>query len=98
MTDEGAFPRKKIATKAKHLILQEYVKAWGGIILHSMRRKPGLRPIVLGYLDTCCGAGIYEGPGDKDEIDTLGSPIIALRALRELVALGRAANRTPAGR
>jgi len=88
MADEGAFPRKKIATKAKHLILQEYVKAWGGIILHSMHRKRGLRPIVLGYLDTCCGGGVYEGPGDRDEIDTLGSPIIALRALRELVALG----------
>jgi three-Cys-motif partner protein len=55
-------------TDAKHLILEEYLKAWFPILSRYNRR--------IVYIDGFAGPGIYE----KGEF---GSPIIALRCLLE---------------
>ena len=89
MSEDGAFPEKKIATKAKHLILDSYIASWGGIILYSMRGRRISRPLELCYIDTCCGAGVYEVSAEGDASDALGSPVIALKQLKRLAILAR---------
>jgi hypothetical protein len=90
----AVFPVKKIATKVKHKILQNCLKAWGGIIIAS---NPG-RSVRLSFVDTCCGSGLYASENDADveaPYDT-GSAIIGIEILNELLAhahsLGREAS------
>src|ERR1051325_2356607 len=89
MQDDQAtvFPRKKIATKVKHHILQSCLKAWGGIIIVSNRT----RAIRLSFVDTCCGSGLYAPDEDADQdIDhDVGSAIIGLETLNNLLAHGK---------
>lgn len=72
------FPPKKVATKVKHRILQNCLKAWGGIIVTSNRG----RSVHLAFVDTCCGSGLY-APSDQNstaEFD-YGSAVIGLDSL-----------------
>jgi len=79
------FPRKKIATRVKHRILQNYLKAWGGIIVTSNRG----RPVRLAFVDTCCGSGLY-APNDvePDAGYDVGSALIGIEVLSNLLAYG----------
>jgi three-Cys-motif partner protein len=77
------FPRKKIATRVKHDIVQSYMKAWGGIIITS--NSP--REVRLSFVDTCCGSGLYQPSEDAEpnaEYDT-GSALIGLDVLDRLL-------------
>jgi three-Cys-motif partner protein len=80
------FPRKKIATQVKHLILQSCLKAWGGITITS---NSG-RQVRWSFVDTCCGSGLYRPSEDVEhdvEYDS-GSALIGLDALDRLLTYG----------
>lgn len=82
-SEEHVFPPKKAATEVKHLILDTYLSAWGGIIINSNQG----RAIRLRFVDTCCGSGVYQpNPDDVETPDAFepGSAIIGLSKLAEL--------------
>jgi three-Cys-motif partner protein len=92
MADHKAnvFPRKKVATRVKHRILENCLKAWGGIIITSNRG----RAVHLAFVDTCCGSGLYA----PDDIDTeadydVGSALIGIDVLTDLLDYGRSVGR-----
>ena len=63
MPDEPVvFPRKKVATKVKHWILERCLTAWGGIIVNSNSGE-----VRFSFVDTCCGSGLYESSDDDTE-------------------------------
>ena len=66
--DEPTWPIKP-HTQAKHIILEEYLKAWFPILSRYNRR--------IVYLDGFAGPGVYEN-GEP------GSPIIAIRTAKEI--------------
>jgi three-Cys-motif partner protein len=77
------FPRKKIATRVKHDIVQSYMKAWGGIIITSNSS----REVRLSFVDTCSGSGLYQ-PSEDAESDVAydtGSALIGLDVLDGLL-------------
>lgn len=93
MTKERrVFPAKKSATQVKHYILENFLSAWGGIIINSNRR------IRLAFVDTCCGSGLYEVPvGERDDSELpydMGSAMIGLKKLAELEAYGSQRGKT----
>ena len=61
-------------TKAKHLILEEYLKAWFPILGQTTGR--------IIYLDGFAGPGVYKG-GEP------GSPVIAIKTAKEHVLIDR---------
>lgn len=76
-----SFGIRKIPTQIKHLILEDYLSAWGGIIC-------GMNPSAnLAFVDTCAGAGSYQS--DKSQSLVAGSPLIALKTLSQLKAAPR---------
>lgn len=81
----SVFPPKKTATKVKHRILENCLRAWGGIIITSNYG----RPIRLAFVDTCCGSGVY-APDESIESDVYdaGSALIGLDVLQRLQAYG----------
>lgn len=82
---DTVFPRKKVATRVKHRILANCLKAWGGIIITSNRG----RTVRLSFVDTCCGSGLY-APDDSDATGNyhLGSAPIGIDVLAELLTYG----------
>ncbi len=83
-------------TRVKHRILEEYMKAWGGIIINGTvnsakraRMHPSQVGLHLVYVDCNAFRGRYpSGPGDRPddpEADVVfGSPVIGLKALDSL--------------
>jgi len=99
------FEARPVQTKVKHKILEEYVKAWGGIIVNGARvsidraRKGGYSGVGLHfiYVDCFAGDGRYIGEQEDQErgmtlTPVFGSPIIGVRALDSLVEYGRKEN------
>jgi three-Cys-motif partner protein len=86
--NQTVFPRKKIATKVKHRVLENCLNAWGGIIITSNRG----RPVRLAFVDTCCGSGLYasDEADDAAEYD-IGSALIGLEVLAGLLHYGKTA-------
>lgn len=97
------FEARPIQTKVKHIILEQYLKSWGGIITFGARKSiqsamqrgytAGLHFV---YVDCFAGRGRYEGElEDKKQGNPLnpvyGSPIIGIQALDSLVENGRKA-------
>jgi len=56
------FPRKTVATKVKHWILERCLTVWGGIIVNSNSGE-----VRFSFVDTCCGSGLYESSDDDTE-------------------------------
>lgn len=84
---------RAIQIEVKHLILKEYIGAWGGIILGGVSRSP-VRDVHFVYVDANAFRGRY--PGDQSgEINhtnqtlVYGSPIIGIEAFDELVAFAQ---------
>ncbi len=70
---------KSAATRSKHELLSKYIRIWQGMVLNSLRNKPG----KLLYLDTCAGSGLF--PAENDSFfDKVGSPLIGIDALIEV--------------
>jgi three-Cys-motif partner protein len=76
LTSFISFNEKKIPTQIKHRILQEYLRAWGGIICLKNRQ------VNLAFIDTCAGPGSYQDTKNQGLAE--GSPLIALRTLNVL--------------
>lgn len=68
-------------TKAKHLILTSYLKAWAAIMARQAE-KIGRSKSTLLFVDGFAGPGVYESPSYDEEIRD-GSPILALKAILE---------------
>lgn len=87
-------------TKVKHIILEKYLKAWGGIITNGMRqqaekaRQRGKSfDLHFVYVDCFSFMGRYNGEMEDDlagrQLETVyGSPIIGVKALDELAKWG----------
>jgi three-Cys-motif partner protein len=89
--DIKASPPKKIPTRVKHFILERYLDAWGGIIIQSC---PDV--IHLRFVDTFCGAGLYQVEADSTEEPPayeMGSALLGPVKLLDLVKLGRSKGR-----
>ena len=83
-------------TQIKHLILDRYLRAWGGIILHGVRGQAAkLRSIGkeldvhFVYVDCFASNGRYTGDVVENQLidndkPVFGSPIIGVRALDSL--------------
>jgi three-Cys-motif partner protein len=83
---------RKTQTKVKHTILQNYLKAWGGIIINGWRRKPA--PLHLVYIDCNASSGRYNGEledsvAKRDPKPIFGSPIIGVETLDDLASWAR---------
>ena len=84
---------RAIQTEVKHLILRDYIEAWGGIILGGISRSP-VEDVHFVYVDANAFRGSY--PGDQSDgirhtknTMVYGSPIIGVVALDELVAFAQ---------
>ncbi len=99
------FDARPIQTKVKHIILEQYIKAWGGIIIHGARygiaraQQKGYSNAGLHfvYVDCFAGHGRYAGELEDRErglplVPVFGSPIIGVHALDGLVEFGRREN------
>lgn len=78
-------------TKCKHIILKEYLKAWGGIIYWGLQNSKMSSTPRFVYVDCFSHTGIYPG-GDIDEPNkepVYGSPIIGIQAVDELAKTAR---------
>ncbi|KAA3644155.1 MAG: hypothetical protein DWQ07_18770 [Chloroflexi bacterium] len=87
-------------TKIKHHILDQYLKAWGGIIVNGSRNQARLArekgndfAVHFVYVDCNAYAGRYLG--EQEEIASgetpttvFGSPIVGVEALDSLVSYG----------
>lgn len=84
------FPRKRVATRVKHRILENCLNAWGGIIITSNQG----RSVRLAFVDTCCGSGLYttDDAESDDEYDA-GSALIGIKVLSDLLTYGKSAGR-----
>lgn len=95
------FEARPIQTKVKHIILERYLKAWGGIIINGSRygiqkaRQKGVQNAGLHfiYVDCFAGCGQYMGELEDQEkglplTPVSGSPIIGIEALDGLVEYG----------
>lgn len=73
-------------TKCKHIILEEYLKAWGGIIYWGLQNSKMSSTPRFVYVDCFSHTGIYPG-GDIDEPNqepVYGSPILGIQAMDKL--------------
>lgn len=94
----GSIVPRPTQTKVKHLILERYVKAWGGIILaglkgQAVRARSSDNPLIMHfvYVDCNASAGRYRGELEDDEATregnvVEGSPLIGVRALDSLMS------------
>ncbi len=89
-------------TQVKHLILEQYLNAWGGIILHGLRGS-ARKAQAAGrdfethfiYVDGFAGCGRYQGdrstllahPDNAQQV--WGSPVLGISALAKLRTLGQ---------
>lgn len=73
--DGSSIPSIDPHTKAKHQILEEYIKNW---IITLAKGKWGVRTVTL--IDGFCGGGIYDDPDSKTEWE--GSPIRIIKAVQ----------------
>jgi three-Cys-motif partner protein len=98
---DAALQPRNTQTQVKHQILEEYLIAWGGIIIHGVRRAAQKalsygRPfrVHLVYVDGFAGCGRYAGDHSvlltepRSDI-VFGSPIIGIRALDRLKPLAK---------
>src|SRR5712691_2729438 len=92
MKKKGVEPRPT-QTKVKHTILENYLKAWGGIIVNGLNKR--LRDLHLVYIDCNASYGRFNGELE----DTLsarqaktiyGSPIIGIQELDSLASWAEA--------
>ncbi len=84
---------RAIQTEVKHLILRDYIGAWGGIILGGISRK-SVRDVHFVYVDANAYRGWY--PGDQSDgisqtkgVVVYGSPIIGVESFDELVSFAQ---------
>jgi three-Cys-motif partner protein len=85
-TFDGIKPRPT-QTRVKHTILEEYFKAWGGIILNGLYGKR--REAHFVYVDCNASYGRFDGeltddPNNRCSTPVFGSPIIGIRVLDAL--------------
>jgi three-Cys-motif partner protein len=89
-------------TQVKHLILEQYLNAWGGIILHGLRGSAHKAQAAgrdfeahFIYVDGFAGRGRYQGDrstllAHPDNAQLVwGSPVLGIRALTKLRTLGQ---------
>lgn len=86
MKKRGVEPRPT-QTKVKHTILENYLKAWGGIIINGLRNR--LTNLRLVYIDCNASYGRYNGELEDTLIyrqthTIFGSPIIGIQVLDSL--------------
>jgi three-Cys-motif partner protein len=88
MKKRGVEPRPT-QTKVKHTILENYLKAWGGIIINGLYKR--LRDLHLVYID--CNASYGRFNGELEDTLTyrqtqpiFGSPIIGIKELDSLAS------------
>lgn len=77
---------RETQTKSKHVILEQYLKAWYGIIFWGLKNKEMRSVPRFVYVDGFAWKGKYED-GDLDDpkgIPVYGSPIIGIRAMDAL--------------
>ena len=79
-------------TKVKHIILEKYLAAWGGIIVNGFRRRP--TDLHLVYIDCNASNGRFDGEledvlAKRATQAIFGSPIIGVRALDSLTVWAR---------
>jgi len=82
-------------TKVKHTILQDYLQAWGGIILSGLRGAAARRGSVSSeahfvYVDCDAYRGRFDGELDdvkagRPVVTVYGSPLIGIRSLDALI-------------
>jgi three-Cys-motif partner protein len=89
MTKKRAVEPRPTQTKVKHIILEKYLKAWGGIIVNGLRGQG--KDIHFIYIDCNASFGRYNGELEdsvvRRETQTIwGSPIIGVKALDDHVA------------
>lgn len=82
-------------TKVKHIILKQYLDAWGSIIINGLRHQH--RTIRLVYIDCNAYAGRYsadiEDAASTQNIQPIfGTPIIGVQALDSLMSWAKTAS------
>jgi three-Cys-motif partner protein len=90
---------RDVQTQVKHMILDKYLRAWGGIILNGLK-GPAAKMQSRGrrlshhfiYVDCFSFVGRYSGNTEDIFLEratgpVLGSPLIGIRALDSLVAM-----------
>ncbi len=88
MKKRGVEPRPT-QTKVKHTILENYLKAWGGIIINGLNKR--LRDLHLVYIDCNASYGRFNGELEDTltyrQTQTIdGSPIIGIKVLDSLAS------------
>jgi three-Cys-motif partner protein len=91
--------QRDVQTQVKHRILENYLKAWGGIILHGLR-KPAAQMRQLGrrlthhfvYVDCCASVGRYSCNTEDFFLERVtgpvpGSPVLSIRVLDGLTKM-----------
>src|SRR5260370_35592475 len=86
MKKRGVEPRPT-QTKVKNTILENYLKAWGGIIINGLNKR--LRDLHLGYIDCNASYGRFNGEledtlTNRQTQPIFGSPIIGIKELDSL--------------
>lgn len=89
--------QRDVQTQVKHKILERYLKAWGGIILHGLRRSAarmqrGRLAHHFVYVDCCAGVGRYACNTEDFFLERVagpvpGSPVLGIRVLDELTEM-----------
>jgi three-Cys-motif partner protein len=95
---------RDVQTQIKHKILEKYLRTWGGIILSGlkgpaaeMRSRGGSLKHHFVYVDCFAYCGRYSGNTEDIFLErttgpVVGSPVIGVRALDELVDMARKYN------
>lgn len=88
MKKRGVEPRPT-QTKVKHTILENYLKAWGGIIINGLNKR--LRDLHLVYIDCNASYGRFNGEledtlTNRQTQPIYGSPIIGIQELDSLAS------------
>ncbi len=92
MKKRGVEPRPT-QTKVKHTILENYLKAWGGIIVNGLNKR--LRDLHLVYIDCNASYGRFNGELEdtltaRQAKSIYGSPIIGIKELDSLASWAEA--------
>lgn len=95
------FEARSTQTKVKHIILEQYLKAWGGIIMYGAKKgiltvlqRGGSAGLHFVYVDCFAGHGRYAGELEDLQqgsplIPVPGSPILGIQALDSLMEHGK---------
>lgn len=88
-------PKRDVQTKIKHDILEQYLKAWTGIILHGIKNLKNVRgtpKVKFVYVDLFSCSGTYDFDTTQSvksiESPIKGSPLIGIDCLRKAVRFG----------